>query len=55
MAFELEELHQARLWLRLQMARAGDLVSHPLCVYCEREGRVTADTVVDHRIPRRGG
>jgi 5-methylcytosine-specific restriction protein A len=37
-----------------QKARAGYLVSHPLCVYCEREGRVTAATVVDHRIPHRG-
>lgn len=37
-----------------QKARAGHLRSHPLCVYCEREGRVTAATVVDHRVPHRG-
>lgn len=37
-----------------QKARDGYLISHPLCVYCEREGRVTTATVVDHRIPHRG-
>lgn len=37
-----------------QQARAGYLAHHPLCVYCEREGRVTAATVVDHRVPHRG-
>jgi len=37
-----------------QQARAIHLRQHPLCVYCEEEGRVTAATVVDHRIPHRG-
>lgn len=37
-----------------QKARAGHLRSHPLCVYCERDGRVTEATVVDHRIPHQG-
>ncbi|WP_229205960.1 HNH endonuclease signature motif containing protein [Duganella sp. Leaf126] len=37
-----------------QQARAGYLAKHPLCVYCEREGRVTVATVVDHRVPHRG-
>jgi len=37
-----------------QKARAGHLRSHPLCVYCEREGRVTAATIVDHKVPHRG-
>lgn len=37
-----------------QKAREGHLRSHPLCCYCEREGRVTAATVVDHRVPHRG-
>lgn len=37
-----------------QKARAGHLRSHPLCVYCEREGRTTLATVVDHRVPHRG-
>lgn len=31
-----------------QQARAGYLSKHPLCVYCEREGRATPATVVDH-------
>ncbi len=37
-----------------QQARAGWLSKHPLCVYCEREGRVMAASVVDHIIPHRG-
>lgn len=37
-----------------QKARAGHLLSHPLCVYCDRLGRVTAATVVDHIEPHRG-
>ncbi|WP_341520721.1 HNH endonuclease [Pseudomonas sp. G.S.17] len=37
-----------------QQARAGHLRSHPLCAYCQREGRVTEATVVDHSIPHRG-
>uniref|UniRef100_A0AAU8BVA2 HNH endonuclease n=1 Tax=Xanthomonas phage MK21 TaxID=3148942 RepID=A0AAU8BVA2_9CAUD len=30
------------------------LMQHPLCVYCEREGRTTAATVVDHILPHKG-
>lgn len=37
-----------------QKAREAYLSKHPLCVYCEREGRVTAATVVDHKVPHRG-
>jgi 5-methylcytosine-specific restriction enzyme A len=37
-----------------QQAREGYLAKHPLCAYCEREGRVTAATVVDHIEPHRG-
>lgn len=37
-----------------QKARSGCLVSHPLCVYCDREGRVTAATIVDHIVAHRG-
>lgn len=37
-----------------QQAREGFLRKHPLCVYCERNGMVTAATVVDHIIPHRG-
>ena len=39
---------------RWQQASKGFLRSHPLCVYCERLGKVTAATLVDHIIPHRG-
>jgi 5-methylcytosine-specific restriction protein A len=39
---------------RWQQARARHLDSHPLCVMCEAEHKVTAATVVDHRIAHRG-
>lgn len=39
---------------RWQKARERHLQAHPLCIECEREGCVTAATVVDHRIPHRG-
>jgi 5-methylcytosine-specific restriction protein A len=31
-----------------QKARAAYLAQHPLCIFCERDGRVTAAVVVDH-------
>lgn len=34
-------------------ARAFYLRKHPLCVYCQREHRLTAATVVDHIIAHR--
>lgn len=37
-----------------QQARIGYLRNHPLCVYCEREGRIKAASLVDHKIPHRG-
>lgn len=37
-----------------QQARARFLQIHPLCVHCEKEGRVTAARDVDHVIPHRG-
>jgi 5-methylcytosine-specific restriction enzyme A len=37
-----------------QKAREAYLSKHPLCVYCEREGRVTPATVVDHIEAHRG-
>lgn len=30
------------------------LADHPLCIHCERVGRVTAATVVDHIQPHKG-
>lgn len=35
-------------------AREQFLQQHPLCVFCQRRGRVTAATVVDHIVPHRG-
>jgi 5-methylcytosine-specific restriction protein A len=37
-----------------QKARERFLSEHPLCCYCERTGRITAASVVDHKIPHRG-
>lgn len=35
-------------------ARLVHLDANPLCVYCQRKGRVTAAEVVDHKVPHRG-
>lgn len=35
-------------------ARERHLADHPLCVYCQRLGLVTAANVVDHVVPHRG-
>ncbi len=39
---------------RWDKARRTFLTGHPLCVMCERDGRVTPATVVDHITPHRG-
>jgi 5-methylcytosine-specific restriction protein A len=39
---------------RWDKARKTYLARHPLCVACERHGRVTAGNVVDHIKPHRG-
>lgn len=39
---------------RWQRARAAYLAQHPLCVMCERSGRITPADVVDHVVPHRG-
>ena len=39
---------------RWQKARETYLLDHPLCVYCDRQGRTTASSVVDHKVPHRG-
>ncbi len=39
---------------RWQKARERYLRDHPLCVYCERNGRTAAASVVDHIISHRG-
>ncbi|AJO76485.1 HNH endonuclease [Pseudomonas sp. MRSN 12121] len=37
-----------------QKAREVWLRDNPLCVYCERAGRVAAGVVVDHKVAHRG-
>ena len=37
-----------------QKARDRYLREHPLCCYCERIGRVTPATIVDHILPHEG-
>jgi 5-methylcytosine-specific restriction enzyme A len=39
---------------RWQKASKVFLSTHPLCAECEKEGRVTAATLVDHIIPHKG-
>ncbi|WP_340080684.1 HNH endonuclease [Streptococcus agalactiae] len=39
---------------RWNKARLRYLKLHPLCVYCQRKGRLTKATVVDHITPHRG-
>jgi 5-methylcytosine-specific restriction protein A len=40
--------------VRWQKARVTYLRSHPLCAECERQGRTTPATLVDHIIPHKG-
>ena len=37
-----------------QRSRKGFLAKHPLCVHCERLGKVAAATDLDHIVPHRG-
>ena len=37
-----------------QKARKGFLAKHPLCAECERQGRITAATDLDHITPHKG-
>lgn len=39
---------------RWQKARAVYLSHHPLCAECEKHGRLTPATVVDHIVPHKG-
>lgn len=39
---------------RWRMAALRFLRRHPLCAECQRQGRVTAATAVDHIIPHKG-
>ncbi|WP_069648969.1 HNH endonuclease [Caloranaerobacter ferrireducens] len=46
-----KKLYNSSRWQRL---RKKVLTKHPLCVECEKAGRLTTATVVDHIIPHRG-
>lgn len=37
-----------------EKARKIYLQAHPLCCFCERDGRITVATVVDHKVPHEG-
>jgi len=37
-----------------QKARDRYLRAHPLCCYCQREGRLGASSIVDHKVPHQG-
>ncbi|MCH2551259.1 MAG: HNH endonuclease [Alcanivorax sp.] len=39
---------------RWRKAREDFLAANPLCVFCQKRGRVAAATVVDHIVPHRG-
>ncbi|GMA64747.1 hypothetical protein GCM10025859_51870 [Alicyclobacillus fastidiosus] len=39
---------------RWRKVRLAYLKKHPLCVECERQGRITPATVVDHIVPHKG-
>lgn len=39
---------------RWEKARAGFLKRSPLCIMCEKGGRLTPATVVDHIVPHKG-
>ncbi len=39
---------------RWRRARKAFLERHPLCAECQREGKLTPATVVDHIVPHRG-
>ncbi|WP_367118347.1 HNH endonuclease [uncultured Brevundimonas sp.] len=50
-AQEWRRLYSTQKWRK---GRAAYLRDHPLCQYCEHQGRTTAATVVDHVTPHKG-
>jgi 5-methylcytosine-specific restriction endonuclease McrA len=46
-----KNLYGTAAWQKL---RRGYLMANPLCVFCARDGRTTAASVVDHITPHRG-
>ena len=45
------KLYKTQAWLK---GRLSHLAQHPLCEPCKARGRLTAATVVNHRIPHKG-
>jgi 5-methylcytosine-specific restriction enzyme A len=48
---KFSHLYRTTRWRKL---RAAHLNAHPLCKFCEQEGRVTPAAIVDHITPHRG-
>lgn len=46
--------HERGYGHRWRKARADFLAQHPLCRYCEQQGRIVPATVVDHITPHKG-
>ncbi|WP_374307213.1 HNH endonuclease [Methylocella sp.] len=46
--------HERGYDARWRKARLVFLAAHPLCAWCEAKGRVTAASVVHHRVAHRG-
>lgn len=46
--------HERGYDARWRKARLAYLAEHPLCAWCEAKGRVTAASVVHHRVAHRG-
>lgn len=44
-------LYNAKAWKALRLQQ---LTAEPLCRYCQQQGKVTAATVADHKIPHKG-
>lgn len=49
---ESAEFYHSSMWRK---KRANYLIEHPFCVECQRNGKLTKATVVDHIIPIRMG
>lgn len=49
-----QSAHKRGYGVMWRKARAVYLFDNPLCVHCEQEDKITAASVVDHRIPHKG-
>lgn len=46
--------HERGYGHRWRLARLNYLADNPFCVFCDKRGRLTPATVVDHIVPHRG-